>query len=447
MGGRVLVIDDSATIRKLVSATLARHGYVPIAAADGRAGLEKLRSTDVDLVLLDYSMPKMDGRQFCLAMRGDPRTGGIPVLLMSARASFGEELLGEGLVSATITKPFEPRALIEAVETALAEEIVLDPDEDEAVEVSETRRRPSQSPKLRGSKDVAQILARIVTAPLAELSPRVRGDVQVVEAVLARILGKEQLATLASALGAEAPREEPSLAGDLTTIALGEILQVLHFQRQTGKLCLVSGEAEVVIYLREGFIDFVEGRGMSEKLRLGRYLVEEGLVSRDELEALLRGRDEGSPRKLLGEMLIELGVLSEADVKRALTKQSSELIYELLRWSRGRFSFAQEAFPKEARDAKLGLPIASVVMEGFRRIDEWQLMEEFFDFDEILHRDEAAFEALAPDKLGKRERLVLAAIDGTRTAREVVEGLDVCPFDAFKILYDSLRARLLRRAA
>lgn len=446
MGDRVLVIDDSATIRKLVSSILARHGYVPIVAQDGRSGLEKLRSSEVALVLLDYSMPRMNAPQFCAAIRHDPRLREIPVVLMSAREAFCEEMVRRGDATAAITKPFAPDALIETIEGALLEEITAELDESDLVEVSEARRRSDLEPGEPNRRGVARALARIVAAPLAELSDRVRGDLQVIEAVLSRALGDEELASLREALGAERADEasEPALAGDIQTIALGEILQVLHFQRQTGLLSIRSGEAEVVVYLREGLVDLVQGRGMPSKLRFGRYFVEEGLISREELEAVLRDK---SPSKLMGELLVEVGVVQEEAVRKMLRRQSSELIYEILRWQKGRFSFSHRPFPPEATDARLGLPIASVVMEGFRRIDEWQLMEESFDFDGVLLKDDVALDALEPGKLSRRQELILAGIDGESTAREIVDRLEVCPFDAYKVLFELLRSRLVRKRA
>ena len=118
MGARVLVIDDSATIRKLVSAILARHGYVPVVANDGRAGLDKLRSADIELVILDAALSKMSARQFCKTVREDARLQSIPIVLMSAKPELGDEFLQRGDVVGAIGKPFRPQDLIDAVETA-----------------------------------------------------------------------------------------------------------------------------------------------------------------------------------------------------------------------------------------------------------------------------------------------------------------------------------------
>src|SRR3954447_1741963 len=120
MGARVLVVDDSPTIRKLVSAILERHNYEPSMAADGHAGLERLRQGEIDLVLLDFVMPKMNGYQFVREMRSDHKISHLPVILMSAK---GDKIRGQfvqqtGAVDA-ITKPFDARGLLAVVENAL----------------------------------------------------------------------------------------------------------------------------------------------------------------------------------------------------------------------------------------------------------------------------------------------------------------------------------------
>src|SRR5882724_6424090 len=120
MGARVLVVDDSPTIRKLVGAILERHNFEPVLAGDGFAGLDRLRFGDIDLVLLDFVMPKMNGYQFCREMRADGKVGHLPVILMSAKSDKirGQFVQQTGAVDA-ITKPFDARGLVAVVENAL----------------------------------------------------------------------------------------------------------------------------------------------------------------------------------------------------------------------------------------------------------------------------------------------------------------------------------------
>src|SRR5688572_27222971 len=109
---RVLVVDDSSTILKVVSAILTRHGFEPALARDGVIGIDMIKRGDkFDLVLLDFVMPRMNGYQFCRELRSMPEHKNLPVVLMSAK---GDKIRGQfvkqtGAVDA-ITKPFDARA-------------------------------------------------------------------------------------------------------------------------------------------------------------------------------------------------------------------------------------------------------------------------------------------------------------------------------------------------
>lgn len=84
---RVLVVDDSPTIRKVVSAILTRHGYEAVQAHDGEHALSVLAGSDrFDLALVDFVMPKMTGFEFCKRVRDDDGLRELPVILMSTKA-------------------------------------------------------------------------------------------------------------------------------------------------------------------------------------------------------------------------------------------------------------------------------------------------------------------------------------------------------------------------
>ena len=101
-----------------------------------------------------------------------------------------------------------------------------------------------------------------------------------------------------------------------------------------------------------------------------------------------------------------------------------------------------------ATKAALGLETGGLVMEGFRRVDEWRLIEGSFDFDEVLYHDTVAIERLGQDaNLTRQERAVLGAIDGEKTIREIVDLTGGSSFELCKILYQFLNSRLVRRRA
>lgn len=116
----VLIIDDSATIRKLVTMVLADGGFDIVTAAAGDEGLTLVSQQKPDLVLVDVSMPDMDGYQVCKAIRADEETSEIPVLLLGSKDNVIEKMRSKlSGASGTIAKPFEARELLSEVQQHL----------------------------------------------------------------------------------------------------------------------------------------------------------------------------------------------------------------------------------------------------------------------------------------------------------------------------------------
>jgi hypothetical protein len=355
-----------------------------------------------------------------------------------------------------ITKPFDARALVAVIEGALAKtaegrarpvpEGAKMPDEDTIAE----SLRPAQLAKQQRQKsvvDVAQRLAQAVAPAVLALSPEARESEAGVMAAIARALTGDVIDALAASLKdvEAADGQKEVMSGDIAGIPLAEILQLLQLQRQSGIVRVNNGKSTVTISIRHGLIDFVQARGAAEEYRLGRYFVEKGSLTREQVEELLRTKVAGGT--LTGEAIVAAGHASPDDLKEALAKQSSELVYDVLRWPYGRFSFTREPFPAEAEAARLGLGIAALVLEGFRRVDEWRLMESTIHFDQIVYVDPNALGAIGDDKLTRTDKLVLAAIDGGRTVNEVIKESAVGSFDAIKAVYQFLQSRVIRPRA
>jgi DNA-binding response OmpR family regulator len=426
MPTRVLVVDDSPTIRRVVSAVLERHGFAAAQAADGQAALEQLveaagarsdadGTARIDLVLVDFVMPRMNGFQFCRAVRENGRLRSTPIVLMSAKSDrIRDHFVKQTGAIDAITKPFDAQALIAVIENAIRR-------------AEEWRQRDEF------------------------VSERVTDDVDQVDP-----------------LGGAADSSRSALQGDMTIIPIGAVLQLLQIEAKTGQLVVGDDKTEVTISIRDGLIDLVQARGAGTEFRLGRYIVEHGLATPADIERILRDNSptplpppfegekvimpkEESPtagRRLLGDLLVDSGRVTRDQLREALARQSSELVYELVRWPRGRFEFRLDPLPALATSARLGLPVASVVMEGFRRVDEWRVVEATLgSFDAVLLADPAAIDALGADRLAKPEQKLLDMIDGERSVREIVAQSHMSSFDACKILFSLLEARLVRRRA
>jgi len=112
----VLIVDDSPTVRKIVGLTLQRQGVQVLAAGGAIEALAKLDETVPDLILLDINMPNMDGYQLCKIVRANKTTRDVPVVMLSGRDGLFDKMRGRiSGANDYITKPFEPAALIDAL--------------------------------------------------------------------------------------------------------------------------------------------------------------------------------------------------------------------------------------------------------------------------------------------------------------------------------------------
>ena len=115
---KILVVDDEARMRKLVSDFLTRDGFEVLEAEDGEKAMDLFYSEkDIALVILDVMMPRMDGWQVLREMRESSQ---VPVIMLTARSDEKDELKGFDLgVDEYVTKPFSPRTLVARVEAIL----------------------------------------------------------------------------------------------------------------------------------------------------------------------------------------------------------------------------------------------------------------------------------------------------------------------------------------
>ncbi len=112
---KVLIIDDSAVMRKIIQRNIQQSGLLVdefVEAGDGREGLEKATSTNVDLILCDWNMPNMTGIDFVKALRGSGQKSAIPIVMVTTEGSESkiEEAKNSG-ANGYLTKPFTPEQL------------------------------------------------------------------------------------------------------------------------------------------------------------------------------------------------------------------------------------------------------------------------------------------------------------------------------------------------
>ena len=110
---RILVVDDEKDLVETLTYRLEANNYEVIMACDGQEGLEKARSENPDLIILDLMLPKLDGYKVCRMLKFDEKYSHIPVILLTARDRQADRELAKSVgANAYITKPFDSKLLL-----------------------------------------------------------------------------------------------------------------------------------------------------------------------------------------------------------------------------------------------------------------------------------------------------------------------------------------------
>ncbi len=484
-GETILVIDDSPTILKVVQLVLSKAGFIITTASDGEQGVATAREQRPDLILLDFVMPRMNGYQVCRALAGDPELKDIPVVLMSAKGDqVGERFVKVMGIVDYITKPFSPEAITAVVQHTvtkygrrraagepLGEPAGELPAGDDPLAIAEQQAREHVLEEIRVAvadaiaPRIAGLVALAHDAVLDEATPsidaRVPTDADAIadaardaldDETLHRILASVRPGLFAGGDTSPGDHEEPALQGDLRLIPIAEVLQLLQVQAHSGVLSVTRARGRVEVYFRQGRIDFARGHNAGDEFLIGRFIVGLSLMNKPDLENFIAARGAESPPRdraprPLGQQLVKLGYLSETEVKQVITKQTCELVYEILRWNFGRFAFrATRDLPPLAVEAGLGLEVDGILMEGFRRVDEWHLIErEIENFDLVFLRNEDAVAQMGRGRLTREELTILELVNGKNTVKEIIRQSRMGSFDVSKMLYRLLSIKLIRR--
>ena len=117
MGRRILTVDDSKTMRDMVTFTLKQAGFDVFEACDGQDALDKLKSDSADVVITDINMPNMNGVELVKNLRANPDYRSTPILVLTTESEKGKKEEGKAAgATGWIVKPFDPEKLVSVVQ-------------------------------------------------------------------------------------------------------------------------------------------------------------------------------------------------------------------------------------------------------------------------------------------------------------------------------------------
>ncbi|MCG8456867.1 MAG: DUF4388 domain-containing protein, partial [Holophagales bacterium] len=207
------------------------------------------------------------------------------------------------------------------------------------------------------------------------------------------------------------------ISGNLETMQLAELLQWLSMGQKTGTLEIEKGPPSNVvkrIFFDEGVI--ISSSSTDPGEYLGRFLVTHGYLAEEAVnQAVARQKAE---KQLLGKILTSMGLISEDDLHQMLRLKAEESIYDVFTWPQGAFEFLDNELPEETM-IRMELDVQWIVLEGTRRTDEWNRIQEVVPSPLCVPVLVADIDAL---ELEDFDRSLLEWVDDQRSVEEISQG-------------------------
>jgi hypothetical protein len=240
--------------------------------------------------------------------------------------------------------------------------------------------------------------------------------------------------------------QQGALKGDLGDFSLPDVFQLIQLSRKTGVLRITRESAEGTIWFREGDVFFATSDWRRELL--GQRLVAEGRITANALKRALALRQaEPAGGRRLGTILVDEGYLTQATLETFVQEQIQDTIFDLMRWDDGAFYFEALAGVPADEDIGLSVSVENIVMEGSRRLDEWnRIRRKIPSMDMVFRMSTLPGQGTYEISLKPTEWKLLLALDGGRTVAELAEETGRTDFEAARSLYGLYSAGLLELA-
>ena len=227
-----------------------------------------------------------------------------------------------------------------------------------------------------------------------------------------------------------------TIAGNLKTMELSELLQWLSQAQKTGTLVCDNGQVEKRIFFRDGMI--ISSASTDPKEYLGHFLVSHGYISEAEQSRAMEMQETN--KMLLGKILVTIGAISEADLHKMLRLKAEESIYDVFSWAEGEFRFIDNELPSSTM-VPIALDVTAIVLEGMQRLDEWKRIREIITSTQCVPVAVGAFDEQGLDP---GARLVLSLVNDDRSVEEVSLQTHASEYNVCRILFRQLQAGRLK---
>ena len=158
----IFVVEDEADIAELLRHNLGREGFMVGVAANGSDALHDISITPPDLVLLDLMLPGLDGLEICRALKKDPKTAAIPIIILTAKSDESDVVTGLELgADDYVTKPFAMKVLLARIRTVLRRRRETPADKDTSIKIHDLAINPGRHEVLVRGKPVEMTFSEL----------------------------------------------------------------------------------------------------------------------------------------------------------------------------------------------------------------------------------------------------------------------------------------------
>ncbi|OGW40839.1 MAG: hypothetical protein A2010_07700 [Nitrospirae bacterium GWD2_57_9] len=440
-GEKILNIDDSPTVQRLIEMILTSQGYKVVLASDGEAGIAMARAERPELILVDFVMPKMNGFQVCKALKEDPEFQDTPIILVTSKGDkVGSKFVDVLGITEYFTKPFQPEELLAKIREVI--------DRRKAEARAHPAARDPRRPAANGSG-----AATFAASPSSGATPAYAAAAQssglenLVRDIVERVLDDFVRNTLPDLIrqelgkGGSAAGNPAGIQGNLASFRIVEVMQMLGLQRQSGRLSITRESEEAHIYFRDGAVGYAttvtgSSGGLEPLLRKTCHLAEESLKYVERISEMT-----GQPvdSVLAQERLMDLKTFADC-----LRRHTESTVYKVMSWREGDFVFEKTAPP--VFTTQLQIKVDDLLLEGARRSDEWTLIQQKIpSFSVVFEAMIGNAEELTSRGMSEIDMKVFSLIDGKRTIQDIIDASALSEFDVAKSMFILLSVNLIRR--
>lgn len=428
-GEKILDIDDSPTVQRLIEMILVSQGYEVILASDGEEGIAKARSERPAVILVDFVMPKMNGFQVCTILKEDPAFKDTPIILVTSKGDkVGSKFVDDLGIADFFTKPFKPEALLAKIR--------------QVIDKPKKAALPTQPPR-----DLRKDAIPAAFSPLTGSSSATGGMEIMVRSLVEQVLGDFVNTKLPGIIQQELAKAQQRngsavLQGNLASVRIVEVMQKLGLQRQTGRVVIKRPGDAVEIYFKDGAVVFASANYNGSRTVVEELLRKSCRIDGESLRHVLRIAEKTS--QPIDQVIVQEKLLDQKTFADCLRRHTESAVYKVMSWKDGDYYFEKAGPPVFA--APIQIKVDDLLLAGARRAEEWGLIQqELTDFTLVYEPLIGNAEELTTRGMSDVDLKVFSLVNGKRTIQDIIKVLSLDEFDVAKSMFIMLSLNLVRR--